>query len=120
LAFDSSRTNTEKRPASCHRTHKYLGAYAAVLGGVDVLVFGGGIGENAPVIRSRVCAGLAWLGLELDEEANATCIGTEQRISQASSSIDVCVIPVREEERSSGPCSRASSPWDAPPPREPT
>jgi len=89
LAFDSSRTNTEKRPASCHRTHKYLGAYAAVLGGVDALVFGGGIGENAPVIRSRVCAGLAWLGLELDEEANATCIGTEQRISQASSSIDV-------------------------------
>ena len=84
--------------AFCHRLHKYLGAYAAVLGGVDALVFGGGIGENAPVIRSRVCAGLRWLGLELDEELNARCIGTEQRISRLSSSIDVYAAPVREEE----------------------
>jgi acetate kinase len=84
--------------AFCHRVHKYLGAYAAVLGGVDALVFGGGIGENAPVIRSRVCAGLAWLGLEVDEDANARCIGTEQRISKTSSSIEVYVVPVREEE----------------------
>jgi acetate kinase len=84
--------------AFCHRIHKYLGAYAAVLGGVDSLVFGGGIGENAPVIRSRVCAGLSWLGLELDEQANARCIGSEQRISKTSSSIAVYVVPVREEE----------------------
>ena len=84
--------------AFSHRIHKYLGAYAAVLGGVDALVFGGGIGENAPVIRGRVCAGLAWLGLELDEDANARCIGTEQRISQSSSAIEVYVVPVREEE----------------------
>jgi acetate kinase len=84
--------------AFCHRLHKYLGAYAAVLGGVDALVFGGGIGENAPVIRSRVCAGLRWLGLELDEDLNARCVGDERRISRPSSSIAVYVVPVREEE----------------------
>src|SRR5690606_25840019 len=49
-----------------HRVHKYLGAYAAVLGGIDSIAFGGGIGENSPVIRARICAGLSWLGLELD------------------------------------------------------
>lgn len=84
--------------AFCHRIHKYLGAYAAVLGGVDALLFGGGIGENAPVLRSRICQGLAWLGLELDEAANAACAGTEQRISTPASTIGVYVIPVREEE----------------------
>lgn len=84
--------------AFCHRIHKYLGAYAAVLGGVDAVVFGGGIGENAPVIRSRVCAGLSWLGLDLDDQANARCVGTERRISKTSSSIGVYVVPVHEEE----------------------
>jgi acetate kinase len=84
--------------AFCRRIHKYLGAYAAVLGGLDALLFGGGIGENAPVVRSRICKGLEWLGLALDEEANERCIGTEQRISTPSSTIEVHVIPVREEE----------------------
>jgi acetate kinase len=84
--------------AFCHRIHKYLGAYAAVLGGVDAVVFGGGIGENAPVIRARICAGLAWLGLVLDGDANDRCKGTEARVSSAASKIDVHVIPVREEE----------------------
>jgi acetate kinase len=84
--------------AFCYRAHKYLGAYAAVLGGIDAVVFGGGVGENAPAVRSRICQGLAWLGLELDEAANAACAGTKQRISTASSAIDVHVIPVREEE----------------------
>lgn len=84
--------------AFCHRINKYIGAYASVLGGFDTLAFGGGIGENSPIIRSRVCAALSWLGLELDEEANARCIGDEQRISKTSSSVQVYVIPVREEE----------------------
>lgn len=84
--------------AFCHRAHKYLGAYAAVLGGVDAVVFGGGIGENVPVVRARICAGLAWLGLALDADANDRCLGTEARISSATSMIDVHVIPVREEE----------------------
>ncbi len=89
--------------AFCHRIHKYLGAYAAVLGGVDAVLFGGGIGENAPSVRTRACNGLAWLGLDLDEQANAACIaaqtkGTETRISSLSSTIEAYVIPVREEE----------------------
>jgi acetate kinase len=84
--------------AFCHRAHKYLGAYAAVLGGVDTLVFGGGIGENSAVIRSRLCAGLEWLGLVLDEKANSLAVGSETRISAATSTIAVHVVPVREEE----------------------
>jgi acetate kinase len=84
--------------AFCHRIHKYLGAYAAVLGGVDAVVFGGGIGENAPGLRARICAGLRWLGLELDDAANARCVGAEARISRDSSAIEAHVIPVREEQ----------------------
>jgi acetate kinase len=81
----------------CHRILKYLGAYAAVLGGIDAIAFGGGIGENSHVIRSRVCSGLGWLGVQLDEEANADCTGKGGRISTDESSIDVHVVPVDEE-----------------------
>ncbi len=84
--------------AFCHRIHKYLGAYAAVLGGVDAVVIGGGIGENAPELRARICAGLGWIGLELDDAVNAGCAGNEACISKESSAIEVHVIPVREEE----------------------
>jgi acetate kinase len=84
--------------AFCHRIRKYVGAYAAVLGGLDALVFGGGIGENAPRIRARVCAGFGWLGLELDDEVNLQCIGSEGCVSAADSAVAVYVIPVREEE----------------------
>jgi acetate kinase len=83
--------------AFCHRINKYLGAYAAVLGGIDTIVIGGGIGENSPVIRARICAGLKWLGLVLDPEANAACVGVPERISTAASKIEVHVIPVDEE-----------------------
>jgi len=55
----------------CYQVRKWIGAYAAVLGGVDTLVFTGGIGENAPVIRQRICAGLGFLGLRLDPRRNA-------------------------------------------------
>ncbi len=54
----------------CHQLKKYIGAYAAALGGLDTLVFSGGMGENAPAIRSRVCDGLAFLGIEIDEVHN--------------------------------------------------
>ena len=80
-----------------HRLHKYLGAYTAVLGGVDAVVFGGGIGENSPVVRERACAGLHWLGLELDSDANRSCAGAAARISAAASRIEVHVFPVDEE-----------------------
>jgi acetate kinase len=54
----------------CYRAKKYVGAYAAALGGLDVLVFAGGIGENAPVVRKRICDGLDFLGIRLDDSRN--------------------------------------------------
>ena len=50
----------------CYRVRKYVGAYLAALGGADAIVFAGGIGENAPEIRARICAGLEWTGLAVD------------------------------------------------------
>jgi len=83
--------------AFVHRIVKYAGAYAAVLGGVDAVLFGGGIGEHAAPIRERICAGLRWLGLTLDRRANARCTAREGVISTRRSAIEVHVIPVREE-----------------------
>ena len=51
----------------CYQAKKWLGAYVAVLGGLDTLVFAGGIGENAPLVRAHICSGLELLGIELDE-----------------------------------------------------
>jgi acetate kinase len=91
------RAATLALAAFVHRIVKYSGAYAAVLGGVDAVLFGGGIGEHAAPIRERVCAGLTWLGLKLDRRANVRCTGREGVISNLRSSIEVHVIPVREE-----------------------
>jgi acetate kinase len=84
--------------AFCHRIHKYVGAYAAVLGGVDAIAFGGGIGENAPTIRARICAGLEWLGLKLDAETNRRALGVDARLSAPSSTIGAYCLTVNEEE----------------------
>src|SRR5271154_4629358 len=54
----------------CYRVKKYIGAYSAVLGGLDLLIFGGGIGERAPAVRRRICEGLDFLGIRLDSAAN--------------------------------------------------
>jgi len=54
----------------CYQAKKWIGAYTAVLGGLDMLVFAGGIGENCPIIRSRICEGLEFLGIEIDDESN--------------------------------------------------
>jgi acetate kinase len=83
--------------AFCYRLRKYIGAYVAALGGLDALIFTGGIGENAPVIRARTLAGLGVLGLEIDEGANDAAIGREARISTAASRAAVLVIPTNEE-----------------------
>ena len=64
----------------CYQVKKWIGGFAAALGGVDTFVFAGGIGENAPVIRARICDGLGFLGIELEEKrnlANAAVISTE-------------------------------------------
>ncbi len=59
----------------CHRVRKYLGAYLAVLGGADAIVFGGGIGENAPDIRERICQNMEWCGLRLNRDRNRATVG---------------------------------------------
>jgi acetate kinase len=80
----------------CYRVRKYIGAYMAALGGADGLVFGGGIGENAPLIRARICEGLAWCGVELDGGRNATVVGKEGVVSSDTSKVMVYVVAVDE------------------------
>jgi acetate kinase len=81
----------------CYRLKKYIGSYIAALGGLDALVFTGGIGENADVVRARTCAGLEWLGLELDPERNARGNRKEACISKDGSRARIYVIPTDEE-----------------------
>jgi acetate kinase len=78
----------------CYYTRKWIGAFAAVLGGLDTLVFAGGIGENSPEVRARVCDGLGFLGIELEEKRNAANEGV---ISAAVSRVAVRVIRTDEE-----------------------
>jgi acetate kinase len=77
-----------------YRAAKEIGALAAVLGGIDGLVFTAGIGENSPEIRSRICEASSWLGLDLDDEANGK---RGPRISRAGSRVSAWVIPTNEE-----------------------
>ncbi len=78
----------------CYQARKWIGALAAALNGLDTLVFAGGIGENAPEIRARICAGLAFLGVDLDLARNAAAA---ELISCADSRVEVRVIPTDEE-----------------------
>ncbi|HYX42820.1 MAG TPA: acetate kinase, partial [Pyrinomonadaceae bacterium] len=81
-----------------YRARKYIGAYLAAMGGADAVVFTGGIGENASEVRARICAGLEWLGLELDAERNAAQIhGHEGLITRAGARLAAYVIPTDEE-----------------------
>jgi len=77
-----------------YRAAKEIGALAAVLGGIDALVFTAGIGENSPEIRSRICDASAWLGIDLDTDANST---KQTRISRKGSAVSVWVVPTNEE-----------------------
>jgi acetate kinase len=90
----------------CYRVRKQVGAYLAALGGADAVVFGGGIGEHAPEVRTRILAGMEWCGLVLDEKANQEAVGTEVRISAADSRVHAYVIPVKEEEVIAGDAVR--------------
>jgi acetate kinase len=78
----------------CYQAKKWIGAYAAVLGGLDTLVFAGGIGENAPPVRSRICEGLEFLGIELDHSSN---VATADVITTDASRVTVRVIRTNEE-----------------------
>ena len=78
----------------CYQVRKWIGGFAAALGGLDTLVFSGGIGENAPAVRARICDGLGFLGIELEEKRNARNEGV---ISAAASRVAVRVIRTDEE-----------------------
>jgi len=78
----------------CYQVKKWIGAFAAALGGLDTLVFAGGIGENAPTVRARICDGLGFLGIELEEKQNVTNAGV---ISPEAGRVCVRVIGTDEE-----------------------
>jgi len=81
----------------CYRAKKYLGAYLAAIGGADAIVFAGGIGENAPAIRAKICEGLDWFGIGVDASKNAALVGREGRIDRDGSRVELWVIPTDEE-----------------------
>ncbi len=101
--LDEARENKDRRALLaielfCYRARKYIGAYLAAMGGADAVVFTGGIGENAAEIRTRICQGLEWCGLQLDESANSTLTGgREGLISTYESRLKAYVIPTDEE-----------------------
>lgn len=81
----------------CHRLRKYIGAYAAVLGRVDGLVFTGGIGENDSWLRARACDGLEILGIRIDARKNSSLEGGDRAIQHEDSPVAVLVVPTNEE-----------------------
>jgi acetate kinase len=78
----------------CYQAKKWIGGFAAALGGLDTLVFAGGIGENAPAVRARVCDGLGFLGIEIDDSRNAASAGV---ISTDAGRVRIRVIRTDEE-----------------------
>jgi acetate kinase len=80
-----------------YRARKYIGAFLAAMGGADAIVFTGGIGENSPEVRQRICEGLEWAGLSVDCEKNQKTIGVEGAISREGSRLAAYVIPTDEE-----------------------
>ena len=83
----------------CHQLTKYIGGYAAAMGGVDAVVFTGGIGENNPHYRARVAEKLAFMGVELDEETNKKAMRTSEEfvLTTPDSKVKVLMIPTNEE-----------------------
>ncbi len=92
----------EKEPAEfaiemfAYRVRKYLGAYLAALGGADAIVFGGGIGENTPMVREKITDAFAWCGMPLDAERNRAIVDREGLISGGEAAIEMWVIPTQE------------------------
>lgn len=82
----------------CYRVRKYLGAYLAAMNGADAIVFAGGIGENAPEVRARICAELDWFGIGVDDTRNAALVrGREGRIDRDGARVELWIIPTDEE-----------------------
>ncbi len=81
----------------CYRARKYIGAFLACMQGADAVVFTGGIGENSPDIRARICAGMEWAGLKIDDARNQQTVGREGLISTDDSKLLAYAIPTDEE-----------------------
>jgi acetate kinase len=100
VLLDQYATNPNARLAVdvfCYRLKKYVGSYDAALGGVDVLVFTGGIGENAGFVREKTCEGLEFLGIRIDSKRNKEGSGKEALISLDGDTAKVFVVPTDEE-----------------------
>ena len=96
LLVDPSPAAAHAIDVYCQRVRKYIGAYAAVLGGLDGIVFGGGVGEHAPQVRADILTGMQWLGMHLDAAANAAASGPASPISAADRPCAVWVFSVDE------------------------
>jgi acetate kinase len=81
----------------CYRARKYLGGYLAVVGGAEAVIFSGGIGENSPVVREKICQNMEWCGLTLDLPANSKITGKDGRISAGDSRLSAFVVHTDEE-----------------------
>ncbi len=81
----------------CYRARKYIGSYLAAMGGADAVVFTGGIGENSPEVRARICEGMEWAGLKIDAARNQATVGREGLISSDDSRLLAYAIPTNEE-----------------------
>jgi acetate kinase len=81
----------------CYRARKYIGGYLAAMGGADAVVFTGGIGENSPEVRARICSDMEWAGLSLDAPKNQETVGREGLISTEDSKLLAYAIPTDEE-----------------------
>jgi acetate kinase len=81
----------------CYRARKYIGAFLAAMGGADAVIFTGGIGENSPEIRARICEGMEWAGLKIDAARNQQTVGCEGLISTDDSRLLAYAIPTDEE-----------------------
>ncbi len=85
----------------CYRARKYIGAYLAVLGGAEAIVFGGGIGEASSDVRARICDGMEWCGLQLDPDRNKAAVGLQPgqaaKISMEGSKLEAFVVAADEE-----------------------
>jgi len=101
--LDEARESDDRRAKLaieifCYRARKYIGAYLAAMNGADAVIFAGGIGENSAEVRAQICAGLGWLGLELDDERNEQMIaGREGVITKDTSRLHAYVVPTNEE-----------------------
>jgi acetate kinase len=91
-----------------YRLAKAVGAYLSALGGANAIVFGGGIGENTPLVRERVCASLRWCGLDMNPETNRTVIDVEGKLTTSSSALQAVLVLTEEGLQIAHECSRAS------------